>query len=202
MIHNWAQDIHVRPRNAVLVEENGRLISNYILLKIGWKRPDLSGGDAQRSWSRSAHQFHPGGASGVGAGYRRAGDSRGPSHSCGAHLAKRHRWRHVHQPRASHRSCAGCESASRMPRTHPFAHGNHPRSSRVGRPGRGGGNVPRSSGGRIAAEEIECPMARGLDEDEAVSAIVRGFLKVKIEGLPPALEEEIEQAIQETGRGL
>ena len=50
--------------------------------------------------------------------------------------------------------------------------------------------------GKIAAEEVEYLMARGLDEDEAVSTIVRGFLNVKIEGLPPALEEEMEHAIQ------
>ena len=56
--------------------------------------------------------------------------------------------------------------------------------------------------GRIAAEEIEYLMARGLNEEEAVSTIVRGFLRVKIEGLPPALEEEMDQAIKETGRGL
>ena len=56
--------------------------------------------------------------------------------------------------------------------------------------------------GKIAAEEVEYLMARGLDEDEAVSTIVRGFLKVKIEGLPAALEEEMERAIQETGKGL
>jgi Fe-S cluster assembly scaffold protein SufB len=56
--------------------------------------------------------------------------------------------------------------------------------------------------GKIAAEEVEYLMARGLDEDEAVSTIVRGFLSVKIEGLPPALEEEMERAIQETGKGL
>jgi Fe-S cluster assembly scaffold protein SufB len=56
--------------------------------------------------------------------------------------------------------------------------------------------------GKIAAEEVEYLMARGLDEEEAVSTIVRGFLSVKIEGLPPALEEEMEQAILETGKGL
>lgn len=50
--------------------------------------------------------------------------------------------------------------------------------------------------GCIAAEEIEYLMARGMDEDQAVSAIDRGFLKVKIEGLPPNLEEEIEQTIR------
>jgi uncharacterized protein len=56
--------------------------------------------------------------------------------------------------------------------------------------------------GKIAAEEVEYLMARGLDEEEAVSTIVRGFLNVKIEGLPTALEEEMEHAIQETGKGL
>jgi Fe-S cluster assembly scaffold protein SufB len=56
--------------------------------------------------------------------------------------------------------------------------------------------------GKIAPEEVEYLMARGLDEDEAVSTIVRGFLNVKIEGLPSALDEEMEQAIQETGKGL
>jgi Fe-S cluster assembly scaffold protein SufB len=49
---------------------------------------------------------------------------------------------------------------------------------------------------------VEYLMARGLDEEEAVSTIVRGFLNVKIEGLPLALEEEMDRAIQETNKGL
>jgi Fe-S cluster assembly scaffold protein SufB len=56
--------------------------------------------------------------------------------------------------------------------------------------------------GKIAQEEVEYLMARGLDEDEAVSTIVRGFLNVKIEGLPQALEEEMAKAIEDSGRGL
>ena len=56
--------------------------------------------------------------------------------------------------------------------------------------------------GKIAMEEVEYLMARGLDEEEAVSTIVRGFLKVKIEGLPEALEEEMDRVILETGKGL
>lgn len=39
--------------------------------------------------------------------------------------------------------------------------------------------------GKIAQEEIEYLMARGLDEDEAAATIVRGFLNVEIMGLPP-----------------
>jgi hypothetical protein len=47
-----------------------------------------------------------------------------------------------------------------------------------------------------AEEEIEYLMARGLTRDEATAIIVRGFLKVDIEGLPPMLSAELERAIQ------
>jgi Fe-S cluster assembly scaffold protein SufB len=50
--------------------------------------------------------------------------------------------------------------------------------------------------GKIAEEEIEYFMARGLTRDDAVSVIVRGFLSVDIEGLPPELSAQIEQAIE------
>jgi Fe-S cluster assembly scaffold protein SufB len=33
MIHNWAEDISVRPRSTVVVEENGIFMSNYICMK-------------------------------------------------------------------------------------------------------------------------------------------------------------------------
>ena len=40
-------------------------------------------------------------------------------------------------------------------------------------------------------------MARGLDEDEAVATIVRGFLNVNIEGIPASLANEINRAVGE-----
>jgi Fe-S cluster assembly scaffold protein SufB len=49
--------------------------------------------------------------------------------------------------------------------------------------------------GKIAEEEVEYLMARGLTRDEATSAIIRGFLKVDIEGLPPLLNAELQKAI-------
>lgn len=51
--------------------------------------------------------------------------------------------------------------------------------------------------GKIAQEEIEYLMARGLNEEEATATIVRGFLKVKIAGLPDSLTCQIEQTIGE-----
>ncbi|MBK5191041.1 MAG: SufD family Fe-S cluster assembly protein [Methanosarcinales archaeon] len=44
--------------------------------------------------------------------------------------------------------------------------------------------------GKIAEEEIQYLMARGLSEDEATSVIIRGFLNVDITGLPDALAKE------------
>ena len=50
--------------------------------------------------------------------------------------------------------------------------------------------------GKIADEEVEYLMARGISRDEAVSMIVRGFLRVDIEGLPPSLSAGTQRAIQ------
>jgi len=56
--------------------------------------------------------------------------------------------------------------------------------------------------GKIAEEEVEYLMARGLTSDEATAMIVRGFLKVDIEGLPLELEAEIKRAIEESANEL
>ena len=39
-------------------------------------------------------------------------------------------------------------------------------------------------------------MARGLTRTEATAAIVRGFLRVDIDGLPPMLSAELQRAIE------
>jgi len=49
--------------------------------------------------------------------------------------------------------------------------------------------------GKIAQEEIEYLMARGLDEDEATATIVRGFLNVDIMGLPPTLRDAVDEQL-------
>jgi Fe-S cluster assembly scaffold protein SufB len=50
--------------------------------------------------------------------------------------------------------------------------------------------------GKIAEEEVEYLMARGLTRDEATATIVRGFLHVDIEGLPPLLNDELKRAVE------
>ena len=55
--------------------------------------------------------------------------------------------------------------------------------------------------GKIAQEEIEYLMARGLDEDEATSTIVRGFLNVDIMGLPAPLKKAMDEQINKLNAG-
>jgi hypothetical protein len=56
--------------------------------------------------------------------------------------------------------------------------------------------------GKIDQREIEYLMARGLDEDEAVSTIVRGFLNVEIEGLPEGLRKKLDAAVRDTQKDM
>ena len=54
-----------------------------------------------------------------------------------------------------------------------------------------------ASVGKIAQAEIEYLMARGLDEEEATSTIVRGFLNVDIMGLPARLKNLLDGLLEE-----
>jgi hypothetical protein len=56
--------------------------------------------------------------------------------------------------------------------------------------------------GKIAQDEILYLMSRGLSEDEATATIVRGFLSVDIPGLPPQLKAEIDRAVAESDKDM
>jgi hypothetical protein len=56
--------------------------------------------------------------------------------------------------------------------------------------------------GKIAEEEVDYLMARGLTRSEATATIVRGFLRVEIEGLPPMLGAELKRAIETSEKEL
>ena len=202
MVHNWAKDMHVRPRTGVLVEEGGRYISNYILLRPVksvqmYPNVTLNGPDAVAR-VQSILIAHPGCELDVGgrvilkAPRTRAEVIARTITTGGISIARGHLVGLAPEIKA-HLECRGLIL--------------DPQGVIVAIPeleGRVAGvdMSHEAAVGKIAAEEVEYLMARGLDEEEAVSTIVRGFLKVKIEGLPPALEEEMERIIQGTGKGL
>ncbi|MEW6386751.1 MAG: SufD family Fe-S cluster assembly protein [Thermodesulfobacteriota bacterium] len=202
MIHNWAEDIHVRPRTGVLVEAGGTYISNYVMLKPVktvqmYPTVRLAGPEAVARL-QSILVAHPDSELDVGgrvileaAGARAEVIAR--SLTLGGKCVSRGHLVGLVPDIKAHLECRGLIlSPTGIMYAVPELEG------RVA----GVEMSHEAAVGRIAAEEIEYLMARGLDEEEAVSTIVRGFLRVKIEGLPPALEEEMDQAILETGRGM
>jgi len=202
MIHNWAEDVHVRPRTGVLVEAGGRFVSNYILLRPVktvqmYPTVTLAGEDAVTRL-QSIFIAHPESELDVGGRvFLKAPGTRAEviarSLSLGGRCISRgHLVGKVPEVKA-HLECRGLILA---PEGYIYA------VPELEGQAAGVDMSHEAAVGRIAAEEIEYLMARGLDEDEAVATIVRGFLSVKIEGLPNVLEEELERAIQETGKGL
>ena len=56
--------------------------------------------------------------------------------------------------------------------------------------------------GKLAEDEIFYLLSRGMSRDEAISTLVRGFLEVKIPGLPQILEKQIKLAADLSANGL
>lgn len=202
MVHNWAENIHVRPRSAILVEEDGVYLSNYIVLKpvksVQMYPTARLAGKGAVARMNSVVVAHPGSELDLGgrvileAPHTKAEVIARTVTTGGTVISRGHLIGKVPQIKA-HLECRGLILA---PKGLMYA-------------------VPELTGevagvemsheaavGRIAQEEIEYLMARGLTEDEAASTIVRGFLNVEIEGLPEALKEDIERTIQETEKGL
>jgi len=202
MVHNWAEDIHVRPRTGVVVEEGGRFISNYILLRPVktvqmYPTVTLAGPGAVASLN-SIVIAHPGSEIDLGGRvilaepHTRAEIIARTITTGGRSVSRGHLVGKAPEIKA-HLECRGLILApSGVIYAVPELEGQVA----------GVDMSHEAAVGKIAAEEIEYLMARGLTEEEAVSTIVRGFLRVKIEGLPQALEDEIEQVILETGKGL
>lgn len=55
--------------------------------------------------------------------------------------------------------------------------------------------------GKISSEELGYLMTRGLTEEEARSLIIRGFLDIKIEGLPAKVQSFMEEIISRSVEG-
>ncbi len=55
--------------------------------------------------------------------------------------------------------------------------------------------------GKIAPEQVEYLQSRGMDEREAISLIIRGFLGAEVFGLGAELDSRIEDIAELAGHG-
>jgi len=202
MIHNWNPETAVRPRTGAIVEANGIFLSNYVLMKP----------------VRSLQMYPAARCVGENAVVRYNSilvATRGSSLDVGSRALLNARG-----ARAEIISRAMTTGGSIIARG--YIEGNAPDvKGHLECRGlilqKGGaiyaipelkGNLPgvdlshEAAIGKIAEEEVEYLMARGLTRDEATATIVRGFLRVDIEGLPPVLSAEFKRAVEASEKEL
>jgi uncharacterized protein len=201
MIHDWGEQVNVRPRTVTRVEEGGIIISNYISLRpVGslqmFPTTYLEGKGAVASFnsilvaSRGSH-LDVGSRVVLSAPDTRAEIiSRGIT-TGGTIIARGDLIGMVAGVKA-HLECKGLILNNGIIHAIPELSGHVP----------GVEMSHEAAVGKIDKREIEYLMARGLDEETAVSTIVRGFLNVDIEGLPPALKQKLDQTVSETQKDM
>ncbi|SDF35471.1 SufB/SufD family protein [Desulfovibrio legallii] len=194
MIHNWSETAAVRPRSAGRVEAGGEFQNNYILLKpVG----DLQMYPGMRLVGEGAvARFNsvivaPEGSH-VDSGNRidlDAPHTRGEIISrvvtTGGEVINRGFIGASATPAKGHLECKGLILGGGRMHAIPELDSNQD----------GVELSHEAAVGKIAQEEIEYLMARGLDEDEAAATIVRGFLNVEIMGLPAPLKKAMDAQI-------
>jgi hypothetical protein len=202
MIHSWSPDVRVMPHSATLVDTGGSYVSNYISLRpagIMESNPVtyLKGAGASAKYfsiilGSEASMITLGGdvylnAEGTSAEIaHRAVCTGGKIIQKGLLIGNAECHAHV--------DCAGMlitpgsdgyiESIPGLRSHHEEAHMSH-----------------EASIGKIAPQQVQYLMAHGLEEREAISMIVRGFLDADIHGLGPELDRRISEIAELAGHG-
>lgn len=202
MIHNWAPQVEVRPRSGAIVEENGIFLNNYVSMKPVktmqmYPTVRCVGPNARVRFS-SVLVAPPGSYMDIGSraildAERSRAEIISRAITTGGTLIARGDIQGNQPEVKGHLECRGLilNSGGVI----------HAIPELVGRVA-GIDLSHEAAVGKIAEEEVEYLMARGLTRDQATAMIVRGFLKVDIEGLPPELEAEITRAIAESEKEL
>jgi uncharacterized protein len=200
MIHNWGENATVRPRSVGVVEEGGVFQNNYVLLNpVGtlqmYPAIYLNGRGAIARFNSIIVTPEGSHADCGNRVVMNAPDTRCEIISRaittgGANIARGHIAGHA-VPCRGHLECKGLIlGGGRMlavPELDATVEGvdlSH-----------------EAAVGKIAQDEIEYLMARGMDEAEATSTIVRGFLNVDIMGLDGPLAKAIKEQVEQIDAG-
>lgn len=202
MIHGWNENVAVRPRTGIIIEEGGVYLSNYILLRKAhslqmYPNAYLNGRNATASFNSiiavpEGSHVDSGARTWLRAPGAKAEIISRTISTGGTVISRGHMIGEVPGVKA-HMECNGLIlTETGIVAAVPELEG------RVA-------DVEMSheaAVGKIAKEEIEYLMARGLSEDEAKSTIIRGFLDVGIMGLPPHLEAAVQKAVETGEKGF
>lgn len=202
MIHNWSPEIAVRPRSGAIVEEGGMFLSNYVLMKpvrsLQMYPSAICQGENSVVRYNSILVATPGSHLDVGsrtilnASKARTEIVSRAITSGGTIIARGYIEGNAPDVKG-HLECRGLIlSEGGVIHAIPELKGTI-----------AGIDLSHEAAvGKIAEEEVEYLMARGLTRSEAAATIVRGFLRVEIEGLPPILSAELRRAIESSEKDL
>ncbi len=202
MVHDWAEEMAVRPRTSVVVEEGGKYISNYICLK---PAKDLQmyptvylNGDHSVATFNTVIMAGEGSKMDTGSRvYLRGRGSRAEivsrTVSTGGDIYARGHLIGEAEGVKAHLECNGL-LLSDVGRIHaiPELEARHKDLEMS----------HEAAVGKINQEETEYLMARGLSEAEAQSLIVKGFLSLDVLGLPEALRRDVDKMVEESAGAM
>jgi len=194
MIHTWTENIEVYPRSASHVEENGVFLSNYVCMQPVKKvqmypTATLAGENSVARFSSiviaSATSYMDLGSRAILAAKGASAELITRAITKGGTIISRGHIQGKTSGTRGHLDCKGLILEDGMIYAIPEIEG-----SVVGTE-----LSHEAAVGKLARDEIEYLMSRGLDEDEATATIIRGFLDVKITGLPDMLQKQIDATI-------
>jgi Fe-S cluster assembly scaffold protein SufB len=201
MIHNWAEDMMVRPRSVGRVEEGGLFLNNYICMKPVkslqmYPTTHLVGkGAVARFYSllvgSPGSEMDVGGRITLQEPETRAEIVARTISNGGDIVARGDLVGEVPGVKA-HLECRGLILNGGTIHAIPELNGKAD----------GVEMSHEAAVGKIAQEEILYLMSRGLSEDDATATIVRGFLSVDIPGLPAQLKAEIDKAVEQSDQDM
>ena len=202
MVHNWGPRMVVRSRPGTIVEEGGTFVSNYCSL-----RPARNVQTEPRTWLNgkgASAKYTTVILGSDGSTIDTGGEVYLNAEDTSAELAHRAvcTGGHIYQkglligkaPCRAHVDCAGMildagedgfiHSVPGLRALHPEARMSH-----------------EASIGKIAPEQVAYLQSRGMEEREAISLIIRGFLGEEIVGLSPELDARVAEIAEIAGHG-
>lgn len=202
MIHDWAPQVVVRPRSAALVDDYGVFISNYVCLKPVKSVQTspvvyLSGKNSKAKlysilYANDITSLDVGGTIFI-EGENSSGEILSRVISDGGKIVSRGKLVGIGKNIKAHMECNGIILKDK---------GDIITIPELESKNKDVEMSHEAIVGKMAKDEIEYLMARGIKEEDAISLILRGFLNIKIEGLPELLQRSIDIAIDTAFKGL
>jgi Fe-S cluster assembly scaffold protein SufB len=194
MIHDWGKDVSVHPRTCVKVEKGGKFISNYIAVsdvKYIDSNPKVILGENAYCGIYSSvfarkKSFFDLGATVILNGKKSKAEILSRVVSNGGKIISKAEIDAKEKDVFGHTECDGLSlNSDGEIKTIPILSTNQKDVSLS----------HEAAIGKIASEEIEYLMTRGLTDKEAKALIIKGFLDLKIKGLPEKINEDVTTVI-------